>query len=681
MANLVTDILSFQDVSIAHRTLRGAPTRIIDGVSFSIPARGAFGLVGESGCGKSTIALAAMRYLPAGMTITGGRILVDDRDLAGLDEDALRTLRGHRIAMIYQDPMSSLNPVMPVGAQLMEVPLLHGTVDTSKARARAHEMLDAVRIADPTAIMRRYPHELSGGQQQRVVIAMALMAEPALLIMDEPTTGLDVTIEAAILDLVRTLRADFGAAILFISHNLGAVARVCDSIGVLYTGRLVETGPIAPVFRAPAHPYTRGLLNALPRVDAGKTRRPLQPIEGAIAPSDRARIGCAFAPRCAHHRPNACDDRPIELQSASAASGHTARCGRLGELTVTQAPALVGNSLSEGAGDILLSVRGLSKYYHAGGLFGSRGAVVRAASDVHLDVRRGRTLAIVGESGSGKSTVAKVIAGLVPGTSGNAMFRSVDLVPLPVDKRSWDVRRAIQMVFQNPDSTLNPSHTVEYALMRPLQRLKGLSRAEARNGARRLLERVRLPSELLQRLPHQLSGGQRQRVAIARALAGDPEILIADEPVSALDVSVQAAIVNLLGELLQSSAISLVIISHDLALVRHMADWIAVMYLGRVVEYGPADLVLSAPFHPYTEALLASAPTPDPDAPPPAVVLGGTMPSPSQEITGCVFASRCPRKIGPVCDTMQPCVRRSGEHEIACHIDLMPAAGAVGADT
>ena len=675
----MADILNFENVSIAYKPRRGAATRIINDVSFAIPAHGAYGLVGESGCGKSTIALAAMCYLPSGMAVTAGRIQFEGRDLATLNNGALRKLRGNRIAMIYQDPMSSLNPVMTIGAQLMEVPLLHGVSDTATARARALAMLDAVRLADAPAIMRRYPHELSGGQQQRVVIAMALMAEPSLLIMDEPTTGLDVTIEAAILDLVRHLRADFGAAVLFISHNLGAVARVCDTIGVLYTGRLVETGPIAPVFRTPAHPYTRGLLNALPRISADKTRRKLQPIEGVIAPLDRERIGCAFAPRCPHHLAAVCDGNPIELRPVIAGSPHATRCARFEQLP--SATDQVADKVSEhdAHAPTMLEVRDLSKVYRMGGIFGSgKGATVRAASNVSFDVRRGQTLAIVGESGSGKSTVAKVLAGLTTGTAGSAPFRGVDLISSPVDRRSLDVRRTIQMVFQNPDSTLNPSHTIEFALRRPLQRLKGLSRKRASIEVHRLMERVRLPAEMLHRYPHQLSGGQRQRVAIARALAGDPEILIADEPVSALDVSVQAAIVNLLDELLQTSSISLVIISHDLALVRHMADWIAVMYLGRVVEYGPADQVLSAPFHPYTEALLASVPSLDPDVAAPEVVLSGAMPSATKPISGCVFASRCPKKIDAICDTTPPVVRQSGEHTIACHLQLfdgdLPAA-------
>jgi peptide/nickel transport system ATP-binding protein len=665
----MSDILSFESVSIQHYGRRRAITRILDDVSFSIPAGGAFGLVGESGCGKSTAALAAMRYLPAGMRIASGRIAFEGRDIASMNTAALRHLRGNRIAMIYQDPMSSLNPVMTIGAQLIEVPLLHGDKDKARARQRALDMLAEVRIPDAAAMLQRYPHELSGGQQQRVVIAMALMAEPALLIMDEPTTGLDVTIEAAILDLVRNLRTKFGAAILFISHNLGAVARLCDTVGVLYAGRLVEVGTIAQVFKSPAHPYARGLLAALPRdVGAGRRQR-LQPIEGLVAASDRARPGCAFAARCGYHLAAVCDGTAIPMRAVDS-NGHGVRCARVDEVQSAGSVPALNSASTHSDQPPSLSVRNLSKTYQAKGMFRARGAAVLAATNVSFDARPGGTLAIVGESGSGKSTVAKVLAGLIAGSGGTADLQAINLVTTPVDQRPWDLRRRVQMVFQNPDSTLNPSHSVEYALTRPLKRLKGLSSKDARAEVQRLIQRVRLPAELLSRMPHQLSGGQRQRVAIARALAGDPDILIADEPVSALDVSVQAAIVNLLGDLLETSALSLVMISHDLALVRHMADWIAVMYLGRVVEYGPVAQVLAAPYHPYTEALLSAAPTTDPDAAAPAVVLSGTMPSPSSVIQGCPFASRCHKKLGVICESVPPPIRTFGAHTIVCHIEF-----------
>ncbi|GAB4173478.1 MAG: ABC transporter ATP-binding protein [Thalassobaculales bacterium] len=675
----MTDVLRFEGVSISHFGRRGEQ-RILSDVSFSIGPGEALGLVGESGCGKSTVALAGMRYLPKGMRLTAGRILVEGQDIAGLDDAALSRIRGNRIAMVYQDPMSSLNPVMTIGRQLMEVPLLHGESSEANAFRRAVAMLEEVRLPDAEAMMARYPHQLSGGQQQRVVIAMALMAEPALLIMDEPTTGLDVTIEAAILALVRDLRRKFGAAILFISHNLGTVARICERIGVLYAGRLVETGAIAPVFRAPAHPYTRGLLGAIPRLDGARRGTRLKPIEGTIAAADRARPGCAFAPRCGFAAA-VCEAGPLDLQAVDDAGTHLARCARLEVVRAAteEAPAEHLAAIAGGEAPLLLDIRDLGKDYHLGGRLGGRPrGVVRAVSGVSLAARAGQTLAIVGESGCGKSTLARVISGLLTASSGSAMLGGADLAGTAVDDRPPDLRRRIQMVFQNPDSTLNPSHSIGYALLRPLRLLRGLGAAEAKAAVPGLLEQVRLPADMASRMPHQLSGGQRQRVAIARALAGNPDLLVADEPVSALDVSVQAAILNLLGDLLDQSQVGLVLISHDLALVHHMADWVAVMYLGRVVEYGPVDQVFSPPFHPYTAALLHAAPTPDPDAPPPERLLEGSMPSPTEEIAGCPFASRCPERIPGLCDSSPPPERLFGAHRIACHLDLAaPAQAAV----
>jgi peptide/nickel transport system ATP-binding protein len=667
----MADILVFEKVTITF-TGRSETSRILNDVSFNVASGGALGLVGESGCGKSTAALAAMRYLPAGMRVTSGRILLEGNDIATRSESELRQLRGRRVAMVYQDPMSSLNPVITIGDQLVEVVLLHGETNRARARKRAITMLEEVRLADAEAMLGRYPHQLSGGQQQRVVIAMALMAKPALLIMDEPTTGLDVTIEAAILELVRDLRAKFGAAILFISHNLGTVARLCDRIGVLYAGRMVETGAIGPVFEAPAHPYTRGLLAALPRLDADRRQARLKPIEGSISADDRERSGCAFAPRCPYMLAAECVEKPVPIMPLDGSPTRMVRCARLSHIqsvaSVTAAQATSAGPRPDGP--ILLDVSSLSKHYRVSGRFGGKTRSVHAVNDASVAARPGQTLAIVGESGCGKSTLAKVIAGLVPATSGAARLGGTDLAKIAVDERPRDLRRRIQMVFQNPDSTLNPSHTVEYSLMRPLRLLRGLSLANARREVARLMERVRLPADLARRLPHQLSGGQRQRVAIARALAGDPDLVIADEPVSALDVSVQAAIVNLLEDLLERSRIGLIMISHDLALVRHMADWVAVMYLGRVVEYGPAAQVFAPPYHPYTQALLAAVPKPDPSAGPPEVILSGTMPSPTQHIKGCPFFSRCPHRIEGLCETRPVPIRRFGEHTIACQLDL-----------
>ena len=682
-----TAMLAIEGLTVEARGRQGV-SRILQDVSFTIAPGEAFGLVGESGCGKSTVALGIMQYLGRGLSLTAGRILFEGRDIAAMQREELRSLRGNRLAMVYQDPMSSLNPVMTIGQQLIEVPMLHGETDAERARTRAITMLGEVRLPDAAAMMDRYPHQLSGGQQQRIVIAMALMAEPALLIMDEPTTGLDVTIEAAILELVHELRQKFGTAILFISHNLGTVARICDRIGVLYAGRLVETGTIRDVFKQPAHPYARGLLAALPDHGArvGQHAR-LSPIEGTLTAADRARIGCAFAPRCGYAVADLCSTKPIPLvQAMDGRADHVARCVRLAVVASAKAATAMAQRTPspEGKGRVLLAIDKLSKRYDLSGRFGFKsGASIYALSDASMTARAGETLAIVGESGSGKSTLAKVVSGLTQATSGNVALvsrgdtpagsrppRAVQIGDVGVDERSPDTRRRVQMVFQNPDATLNPSHSIEFALMRPLRKQRGMSKPDARAEVDRLMERVRLPVDLLRRKPHQLSGGQRQRVAVARALAGQPDLIIADEPVSALDVSVQAAIVNLLGELLETGDLALVLISHDLGLVRHMADWVAVMYLGRIVEYGPASQVFDPPFHPYTAALLEAAPRPDPDVKAPAVVLGSSMPSPTQRAVGCVFASRCPKKIEGVCESEPPPIHRFGEHTIACHLKL-----------
>jgi peptide/nickel transport system ATP-binding protein len=674
MGDRPAPILTVEGLTVEARGRAGV-SRILQDVSFEIAAGEAYGMVGESGCGKSTVALAIMQYLGRGLTLTAGRILFEGRDIGAMGAEQLRALRGNRLAMVYQDPMSSLNPVMTIGRQLIEVPMLHGERDQAKARTRAISMLGEVRLPDAEAMMDRYPHQLSGGQQQRVVIAMALMAEPALLIMDEPTTGLDVTIEAAILELVRELRSKFGTAILFISHNLGTVARLCDRIGVLYAGRLVETGSIRDVFKAPAHPYTRGLLAALPATgDPGSgIHRRLAPIEGTLTAADRARPGCAFAPRCSYADPRLCVAQTIGLERIPGGSDHLARCSRIAFVATTRPAGIDHRQVASPAqrGRVMLTLDALSKRYDLASRFGFKsGLSVRALTDASMEARAGETLAIVGESGSGKSTLAKVVSGLTPASSGGARLGDTEIGNVGVDQRSPDTRRRIQMVFQNPDATLNPSHSIAFALMRPLRQQRGLSKAEARVEVVRLMERVRLPADLLSRKPHQLSGGQRQRVAVARALAGQPDLIIADEPVSALDVSVQAAIVNLLGELLEAGDLALVLISHDLGLVRHMADWVAVMYLGRVVEYGPAGQVFAAPFHPYTEALLEAAPRPDPDAKAPAVVLAGQMPSPTALLQGCVFASRCPKKIDGLCEREPPPVRLFGVHKIECHLEL-----------
>jgi peptide/nickel transport system ATP-binding protein len=663
-------LLEFQDVRISY-LLRAGELNVVPKLSLSLGRGEALGLVGESGCGKSTVALAIMRYLGPAGRVLGGRILFEGQDLATLGDAELSRIRGRRIAMIYQDPTASLNPVMTVGRQLMEVPMTHEGVGEAEARRRALRMLGEVKIPDPEAVLGRYPHQLSGGQQQRIVIAMALIAEPALLIMDEPTTGLDVTVEAAVLDLVRDLRKRIDAAILFISHNLGTVVRVCDRIGIMYAGELVEEGAIRAVFANPRHPYTRGLLDCLPVLGRDKRQTPLVPIPGQLDASGVRPRGCVFAPRCGHVVSVRCESAPIESVAVGDAPGHQVRCVRASELPSWRRQETNGvRAEAGGPGKTVLAVERLRKIYrpHQGPL-GRKRRAVQALNDIDLSARGAETLAIVGESGSGKSTFARVLSGLETATAGTATLAGTEIGGRPVDRRSVSLRRQLQMVFQNPDSTLNPSHTVGHAIVRALRRLRGLGRAAARSEVERLLTIVKLPPEFAVRKPHQLSGGQRQRVAIARALAGNPDVIVADEPVSALDVSVQAAIVNLLSELQADRGATLVFISHDLSVVRYLADHVAVMYLGKVVEYGPVDEVFSPPYHPYTEALLSAVPVPDPEGQRARIVLEGPLPSASALPAGCPFSTRCPRKVGSLCDDMPPPLQNLGhQHRLACHI-------------
>ncbi|HUA50621.1 MAG TPA: ABC transporter ATP-binding protein [Candidatus Sulfotelmatobacter sp.] len=655
--------------------LRAGELTVVPGISLAIAPGEAYGLVGESGCGKSTIALAVMRALGRTGRITGGRILIEGRDVTLLDEAALDRIRGSRVAMVYQDPASSLNPVMPVGRQLMEVPMLHRGADRAAARAQALAMLREVALPDPERLFERYPHELSGGQQQRIVIAMALIAEPALLILDEPTTGLDVTVEASILALVRALRRRFGTAILFISHNLGTVAQICDRVGVLYGGELVEEGSIRQVFRAPRHPYTRALFDCLPNGD--KHARRLVGIPGQPpALRDRPR-GCGFAPRCAFVDPARCIGQPIALSAAPDDATQRARCVRQAELPPPHRadPAVPAREPAAPVPDTTapaVTARGLTKVFRRHGLFGRRGAEVMALDRVALDAPPGRTLAIVGESGSGKSTFARILGGLETATDGSLRIDGAEIAQRPVERRAAAFKRQLQMVFQNPDATLNPSHSVGYAIARAVRRLDGLGGAASRRRAAELMAAVQLPPALAAMRPHQLSGGQKQRVAIARALASAPAIVIADEPVSALDVSVQASIVNLLAGLQAERGVTLLFVSHDLAVVRFLADTVAVMYLGTVVEHGRVEEVFAPPHHPYTAALLAAMPSLDPDARPDT---SGETPAPhdaasaAPRSSGCPFAPRCPRHIGPVCDTPLPERQLSPTHVVRCHLD------------
>ena len=670
-------ILDVRDLDVVFRV---GPTDLtaVRNVDLEIFRGEAVGLVGESGSGKTTLALAVMGYLGLNGRVRKGQVLLEGADVVQMSTAELRAVRGRQVAMIYQEPMSSLNPLMTIGHQLDEVPLIHATKSRSEARELARQMLAEVDLPDPDWMLERYPHQLSGGQQQRVVIAMALITNPALLVMDEPTTALDVTVEAGVLDLVHKLRERHNIGILFISHNLRTIAQVCDRIAVMYAGDIVENGTVEDVFRNPSHPYTVGLFDCLPTFDGNKYTSRLRPIPGKIpSPTERA-VPCMFMDRCGYAKPGLCDAGTIPLASIEQDQRHLVRCARIGDLhseyKTEVASTEFANIPDTPARDrqVVLNLKNVEKrFFQVRGFFRQRVQSVTALHKIDLEIKANETLAIVGESGSGKSTLVRAICGLTVPDDGRINLDTQDIGSLALDKRPMDIRRRLQMVFQNPDSTLNPSHTIGFALERIIRRLEGLDRQAARERVKELLKIVRLSEEYIHRYPDELSGGQKQRIGIARALVGDAEIILADEPVSALDVSVQAAIINLLGDLQQQFATALIFISHDLSVVRHIADKVAVMYLGNIVEFGTADEIFNPPFHPYTEALLSAVPPLTVGEQSERIVLNSPSIASSGPIVGCPFAARCHRRIGPICDDVETDLKSvQGTHQISCHIEI-----------
>ncbi|MCC7428091.1 MAG: ABC transporter ATP-binding protein [Alphaproteobacteria bacterium] len=641
--------------------------RAVHDVSFAIGPGEAYGLIGESGSGKSTIAFAVVNHIRGGRA-EGGRILLGDRDLLQLPRAELEKVRGRQVAMVYQDPHSALNPAIAVGEQIAEAIRQHQGANRREAAARAVELLGRVHLPEPGHIARRYPHQLSGGQQQRVVIAMALACKPDLLIMDEPTTGLDVTTEAVILDLIAELRRSLGVAILFISHNLGVVARVCDRVGVLYAGELMEQGATADILRRPRNPYTRGLLNAIPRRTDKRQR--LVSLPGGLPDLSQAITGCVFAPRCALARDRCRDEAPA---LARLEGGHLSRCHFPTETEAlpVAAPQRAGDdAVPDGSGAPVLRLDGLRKTFtQSGGVWPFAQRRVSAAVDsVSLEIGAGETLAIVGESGSGKSTLAKCVVGLLAPSEGHVELDG-GRIGLTAQSRARGVRRALQIVFQNPEASLNPSHRVEEILARPLRLYDLCAAAEIAPRVSELLAAVKLGERFIDRYPRQLSGGEKQRVCIARAFAASPRLVVCDEPTSALDISVQAALLNELIDLQRQHGTSYLFISHDLGVVRYISNRVAVMYLGRVVETGPTEEVFAPPHHPYTEALLSALPTIEDEPERARIRLEGTMPDPANPPRGCPFHTRCPRKLGAICETEAPPEQHlSANHTLHCHI-------------
>ncbi|TMV84396.1 ABC transporter ATP-binding protein [Thioclava sp. BHET1] len=668
-------ILEIENLSISFFTrLREIPA-VMD-FSCSVMAGEAMGLVGESGCGKSTVALGVMQDLGKNGRITGGAIRFKGRDLCKMSEAELRRLRGSEIAMIYQEPMASLNPAMKVGHQLAEVPMIHEGMSKDKAWALARQIVADVRLPDPDRILKSYPHQLSGGQQQRIVIAMALMSKPALLILDEPTTALDVTVEAGIVDLVKDLGEKYGTSMLFISHNLGLVLDTCDRLCVMYSGEAVETGGVAEVFDRMRHPYTQALFRSIPLPGADKTARPLVAIPGNFPLPHLRPPGCNFGPRCSYFEAGRCDVQEIPMRAVEGAD-HASRCLKFAEIDWDAPPENVVSAARIAPGPVVLSMDRLRKYYEvaANALFGRSGEtrVVKANEELTFDAREGETLAIVGESGCGKSTFAKVLMGLETATDGKITLAGKEIQTTAIEDRTTQTVSSVQMVFQNPFDTLNPSMSVGNQIIRALEIFKvGSTDADRRERMLKLLDLVKLPREFAERMPRQLSGGQKQRVGIARAFAGDARIVVADEPVSALDVSVQAAVTDLLMEIQRKNRTTLLFISHDLSIVRYLSDRVLVMYLGHVVEIGTTDQVFAPPYHPYTEALLSAVPIADTKVEKKRIVLEGDIPSAVNPPPGCPFQTRCRWKSqvpGGLCEREVPPQKQlAGGHQIKCHL-------------
>ena len=676
-----TPILQIDNLEVSYFT-RAAEIPAVMDFSLTVRPGEAVGLVGESGCGTSTVAMAIMRYLGRNGAITGGSIRFKGRDMAGLSDAEMRQVRGAEIAMVYQEPMAALNPSMTIGRQLIEVPLFHEPgCGEAEAFDRACGLLARVGLADPERVMAAYPHQISGGQQQRTVIAMALLSNPSLLLLDEPTTALDVTVEAGIVDLIAGISRELGTAMLYISHNLGLILDTCDRVCVMYSGEVAEEGPVTDVFKDSRHPYTRGLFGCIPTPARDKHSRPLKPIRGQLPlPHERPR-GCNFGPRCDHFQAGTCDAGAVALDSVGTGKGAAAHHVRCARWTQIDWKAGIGDATRHPPtepGEVVLRLERMRKYYPVydrslTAVISGRGVRhVKANEALSFEARKRQTVAIVGESGCGKSTFARVLMGLETTTGGELVFEGDEVGRTPVMRRSRQQLGALQMVFQNPDDTLNPSMTVGSQIARVIRKLGAERESNKVNDqVMRLLDLVKLPRAFAKRRPRQLSGGQKQRVGIARAFAGNPSMVVADEPISALDVSVQAAVTSLLMEIQRQNDTTLLFISHDLGVVRYLADRVVVMYLGQIMEQGTTDEVFSPPYHPYTEALLSAVPVADANIARNRIILQGALPSALDPPSGCPFHTRCPRKIGRVCEEQAPPLQRdAGGHSILCHIPV-----------
>ncbi len=665
MSNALIDI---RNISVGFTGKSGQTLPVLRNIDLRVGEGESVGIVGESGSGKSTLALAAMGYLKRGLRLIGGSVAFQGRDMFAQSRTELEQIRGGELALIPQNSGQSLTPTLRIGAQLIEALRLHSDVPEAQHAAKAVDLLRQVRLPDPDAIVTRFPHELSGGQQQRVAIAMALAGEPHALLLDEPTTGLDVTTQAHILELLREIARERGMAMVYVSHDLGAIARVCDQVVVMYAGEIVLQGTTRQVLTTPVHPYARGLLASIPKLS--DPRLPVA-LDGTPPAPGGAGAGCAFVERCALAQDRCRNSRPDLVTQPG---GEAVRCfypERAEEISIVGSGA---EPVKVAAADApALQLQDLSISYTRPGLLdklrGRAGTRVMTVDGIEIAVEKGETLGLVGESGSGKSTILKAIAGLLPPTGGTIRVAGGTELAREVEYRSADHLRKVQLIFQNPDDSLNPRHTIAEILEQPLKLYFGLTGDALYRRSAEILERVRLGAHYLDRLPSQLSGGEKQRVAIARAFAAEPELVLCDEVTSALDVSVQAAVLDLLNDLKATQGTTYIFVSHDLAVVRALSDRVAVLYQGRLCEIGPSADVYAEPSHPYTEVLLDAVLEPDPDTAP--TLSADDVVELSPPAQGCPFQRRCPRKIGPICDTQAPPWQTGDSgHAIRCHHEI-----------
>lgn len=653
-------ILQIQDFSVEYRVYEDR-TLACNKVSLDLHPRETLGVVGESGCGKSTLAYGIMNYLGE-RAHTAGSICFDGENLLQKSDREMDHYRGNRIAIVNQNPFTSLNPSLRLGKQLAEVAMFHRGMNHKQALALSRDMLAQLNLPDPDNILKRFPHQISGGMQQRICIAMGLMCQPSVLIMDEPTTALDVTTEVVILDEVRDLAKRFDTAVLYISHDLGIISSIADRIAVMYRGEVVEIATKEELFRNPQHPYTEALIRCIPSQGVTKNERRLATIPGYISRRDARDEACPFRDRCERRTG---DDCMKNHGMREVSPGHWAACtlaGNAGERAVEEAP--VPKKIGMPEETPLLKVEHLCKYFQ------TKKTQYRAVDDISFHVNRNRVFGIVGESGCGKSTTALCIEGLLDITKGSLEYKGSDITK-NWQHRSRDILKEIQMVFQDPARSLNPSYTVEEIIGRPIQVLLGVKdKARRREMIVELLRKVGLGEEYLRKKTSQMSGGERQRVAVARVFAVRPDLVICDEPTSALDVSVQAAVLNLLVDLQhESEEISYIFISHDLHVVNYVSDFVMVMYLGKICEFGRTEEVFSPPYHPYTEALLSAVPEVGSGTKQNMIRLEGSVPVPDGSIRGCHFHTRCPRKIAGLCDAVDPPRVEFGEtHYLHCHL-------------